>query len=138
MTVNDQHAKPGFKRMCRAKCKDDICTELCLWVHWRLSAILKTCKKCTKYVYSVIEFNTLYMKYFMFLEHEIFEYKKFFVHSIQCKKCPLFFNEFQLITVLLLICDSSMSWSTRCVSLKLCVGFSILDSVSFLSKFKFN
>ena len=37
----------------------------------------------------------------------------------------------------LLICDSYTSWSTRIVSLKLCVGFSIFDSVSFLLKFIF-
>ena len=34
-------------------------------------------------------------------------------------------------------CDSYMSWSTRSVSLKLCPGFSIFDSVSFLLKFIF-
>ena len=48
-----------------------------------------------------------------------------------------FFCELQLIPVLLLICDSFMSWSTRFVSLKLCVGFSVFDSVSFLLKFIF-
>ena len=37
-----------------------------------------------------------------------------------------FFREFQLITVLLSICDFYMSWSTRLVYLKLCVGFSNL------------
>ena len=47
------------------------------------------------------------------------------------------FRELQLIIVLLLICDSYMSWSTRFISLKLCVGFSIFDSVSFLLKFIF-
>ena len=39
------------------------------------------------------------------------------------KKSSIFFCELQLITVLLLICDSYMSWSTRFASLKLCVGF---------------
>ena len=38
---------------------------------------------------------------------------------------------------LLLICDSYMSWSTRFVSLKVCEGFSISDSVLFLVKFIF-
>ena len=42
-----------------------------------------------------------------------------------------YFYELQLITVLLLICDSYMSWSTRFVSLKLFVGFSIFDFVPF-------
>ena len=50
----------------------------------------------------------------------------------------LFFRERQLITVLLLICDSYMSWSTRFVSLTLCVGCSISDFVvPFLLKFIF-
>ena len=50
----------------------------------------------------------------------------------------LFFRERQLITVSLLICDSYMSWSTRFVSLTLCVGCSISDFVvSFLLKFIF-
>ena len=48
-----------------------------------------------------------------------------------------FFYKLQLITVLLLICNSCMSWSTRLISLKLCVGFSIFDSVLFLLKFVF-
>ena len=48
-----------------------------------------------------------------------------------------FFGEFHLSTVLLLICDSYMSWSTKFVSLKVCLGFSIFDSVSFLLKFVF-
>ena len=41
-----------------------------------------------------------------------------------------FFRELQLIT----IHDSYMSWSTWFATLKLCVGFSIFDSVSFLLK----
>ena len=48
-----------------------------------------------------------------------------------------FFRELQLITVLLLICDSYMSWNTRFLSQKLCVGFSIFHFVSFLLKFIF-
>ena len=48
-----------------------------------------------------------------------------------------FFSELQLITVLLLISNSYKSLSTRCISLKLCLGFSIFDSISFLSKFMF-
>ena len=53
-----------------------------------------------------------------------------------------FFRELQhysyiVITVFLLICDSYMTWSTRFVSLKLCMGFSIVDFVSFLLKLIF-
>ena len=40
-----------------------------------------------------------------------------------------------IFTVLLLISDSYMSCSTRLVYLKVCVGFSIFESVSFLLKF---
>ena len=43
---------------------------------------------------------------------------------------PSFFRELQLITVLLLICDSYMSWSIRFVSLKLCVGCSMTLNVT--------
>ena len=45
-----------------------------------------------------------------------------------------FFRKFQLTTVLLLICDSYISWRTRFFSLKMCVRFSIFDSF-FLLKF---
>ena len=56
--------------------------------------------------------------------------KKFPSNKISSTKNAIFFFcELQLITVLLLICDSYMSWSTRFVSLKLCVEFSIYDSV---------
>ena len=48
-----------------------------------------------------------------------------------------FFHELQLITVLLLNYDCYMNWSISFVSLALCVGFFIFDSVSFLLKFIF-
>ena len=48
-----------------------------------------------------------------------------------------FFLELQLITVLLSICDSCMSWSARFFSAKVCWGFFIFDSVLFLLKFIF-
>ena len=48
------------------------------------------------------------------------------------KAVPSFyFCELQLITDLLLTCDSYMSSSTSLLSLKLCVGFSSLDTVLF-------
>ena len=51
---------------------------------------------------------------------------------------PSFFVcELQLTTVLLLICDSHMSWRIGFVSLKPCVGFSIFESFSLLSNFIF-
>ena len=56
-----------------------------------------------------------------------------------CRKYTLFFShQLQLITVLVLICDCYMGWSTRFItSLKVCVGFSIFDSVLFILKFIF-
>ena len=48
-----------------------------------------------------------------------------------------FFLDFQLITVLLVICNSYSSLSTRFISVKLCVIFSIFDSLSFLLKLYF-
>ena len=48
-----------------------------------------------------------------------------------------FFYELQIVTDLLLIWDSYMSWSLSFLSLKMCVGFSIFDSVSFLFKLIF-
>ena len=58
--------------------------------------------------------------------------KKILRANEKVQKMPsFFFRELQLITVLLLICDSYTSWSTKFVSLKLCVGFSIFDSVRF-------
>ena len=48
-----------------------------------------------------------------------------------------YFRELQLITVLLLIRDSYLTWSMRGVSLKVCVELSIFDLVSFLSMFVF-
>ena len=50
---------------------------------------------------------------------------------------PFFFCKLRPITVLLLIYDFNMSWRAKLVSLKLGVGFSIFDSVSFLLKFIF-
>ena len=49
--------------------------------------------------------------------------KRFNLDKINGAKMPCFFFH-DHITVLLLICDSYMSWSTRFVSLKLCLGFS--------------
>ena len=48
-----------------------------------------------------------------------------------------FFRKCKRITILLLICNSFTRWSTKFVSLKLCVRISIFDSVSFLLKFIF-
>ena len=64
--------------------------------------------------------------------------KKFPSDKINGAKNDFFFRELILIAVLLLICDSHISGSTKFVSLKLSVEFSIFDSVSFLLKFIFS
>ena len=63
----------------------------------------------------------------------------FWAQPVYVKKCHLVYlsDQVQLITVLFLICDSYMSWSTKFASLKLYLGFFILDSVLFLLKFIF-
>ena len=53
------------------------------------------------------------------------------------KKCPFFSFASSNSSALLLICDSYMSKNTRVLSLKLCMGFVIFDSVSFSLKFIF-
>ena len=62
-----------------------------------------------------------------------------FLQNKTYKKCTLFFffRVLQLITGLLLIYNFYTSWSKWFISLKLCVGFSIFDSVSFTLNFKF-
>ena len=59
-------------------------------------------------------------------------FKKFPSGKINDTKKTIFFFfwELPVITALLLIYDSYMSWSTRFVSLKSFVEFSIFDSVS--------
>ena len=111
-----------------------------LRIHCRLSIILKTSNK------------NVWSNVFWFVKENIFQ--KFIQYTIHGDKTQIlqkfpsdkinvtknaffFFHELQLITVLLLICNSYTSWSTWFISLKLCVGFSIFDSVSFLLKFIF-
>ena len=104
-------------------------------IHWRLSTILKTGKKVCelvfidmwKYVCSESILNTL--RWNTNVKKNSFQTK----WTIQ-KMSYFSFCELQLITVLVLICDSYMTWSTRCVS---CVGFSIFYSISFLLKYIF-
>ena len=97
-----------------------------LRIHWRLSMILKTSSKS---VWSNVFWYVELCIFWKCIQYTIYWYKIFYKH--------IFFRELPLITVLLLICDSYMSWSTRFVSLELPQGFSIFDSVSFLLKFIF-
>ena len=48
-----------------------------------------------------------------------------------------FFREFQLITVLLLICDTYMNWNTSFVSLKLCGIFHFQLRLVFIKVYIF-
>ena len=88
---------------------------------WNLAHSVKV------YTYSESLFNTLCI-----------EIKKILRKKWPLQKMhPFFFPELQLITVLLSIHNSYVRWSARFISLKLCVGFSIFDSVLFLWKFIF-
>ena len=67
-----------------------------------------------KYIYSESVFNILY------IEIKQKSWKISFGQNKLYKKMPsVFFRELKLITVLLLIWDFYMSWSTRLISLKL-------------------
>ena len=64
--------------------------------------------------------------------------KKFHSDKINDTKNALFFfRKIQLVTGLLSFRNSYTSWSTWFISLKLCVGFSIFESVLFLLNFTF-
>ena len=72
-----------------------------------------------KYVFFKRVFNTLNIEITQML-------KKFPLDKINGTKMSSFlFRELQLTTVLLLVCDSYLSWSTRFVPLKLFVEFLI-------------
>ena len=76
-----------------------------------------------KYVYSESLFNTLCTEIKQILKFPLVQNMPWF-----------FFRELQLITVSLLIHDFYMSWRTKFVYLKVCMGFSIFNSVSILLK----
>ena len=89
-------------------------------IKWRLSTILKTRKK------SVWSDAFWYVKVCIFLEYiqctihwdKTQMLKKFrWTKQTEQKMPSFFFRELQLITILFLICDSYMSWSTQASSL---------------------
>ena len=85
-----------------------------------------------KYVYSENVFNTLYIE----IKHK--SWKNALRTKLTVQKMPsLFFPELQLITVLLLICDFSMGWGARFVSLKLCGIFHFRFSFVFVKVYIF-
>ena len=100
-----------------------------LRIHQRLSTILKTSKK----EYEVMFFDILSIYILKCIQYTIDwgktqMLKNSLGQNKRYKKC---------LAVLLLIFISYMSWSTRFVSLKLCVGFSIFNFILFLSRFIF-
>ena len=107
--------------------------KLWLRIHWSLLRVLQS---------NVLWYAKVYI-YWKFIQYILHGYKtqilkKFSLDKINVTKNALFFfRELQLIRVLLLICESYMSWSTSFVSVKLCLGFFIFDFVSFLLKFIF-
>ena len=109
-----------------------------LKIQWRLSTILETSSKS---VWSNIFWYVKICIFWKCIQYNIHwdntqVLKKFPLDKISSTKNTLsFFRELQRITVLLLISNSYMSWSARFVTLKLCAGFSITDSVPFLLKF---
>ena len=106
-----------------------------LRIHGRLLTILKTCNKS---IWSNVFWYVKVCIFWKCIQYTIHWdktqlLKKFPSEKINCTKNALFFlsrapthHNFTF-----------MSWSTRFVSLKLCVGFSNFDSVSFLLKFIF-
>ena len=98
---------------------------LSYWNFWFWSNVFFICKCIFYSIHHALGKNTNLKKLGLRIKYAV-------------QKIPsFFFRELQLITVLLLIWHSYMSWSTRFVSLKLGLGFSIFDSVPFLLKFIF-
>ena len=126
--------KPSIDFM---KCSLSTLRNKALRTQWSLSTILK---KSNKSLWSNAFWYVKEYTFWKFIQYTIHWDKPlfFFGQNKRCKKSTLFFfRELQLTTVLLLIHDSYMSWNTKFVSLKVCVGFSISDSVMFLLKFIF-
>ena len=95
-----------------------------LRIHWRFSRILKTSNKST---WSNVFIFSKFIQYTMYWDTTQM-LKIFPLDKINATKMySFFFRDLQLIKVLLLIGDCHTSWSTRFISLKVCVGFYILD-----------
>ena len=105
----------------------------------RLSTILKTSNKIVwSNVFRYVK-ECLFWKFIQYAIHWEKMLNKFPSDKINLKKMySFFFCKLQFLTVLLLIHNSYTSRSTMFTSLKLCVGFPIFESVSFLLKFIFS
>ena len=101
----------------------------CIVYVWSISNIARNVKVCI--LWKFIQYTVHWDKTQVL--------KKFPSEKKTLQKTPslFFFCDLQIIIVLLLVCHSYISWSTRLVSLKLCVGFSIFDCVAFLLKLIF-
>ena len=97
-----------------------------LRIQWRLLTILKTSKKV--YEGKSIQYTIHWDKTQML--------KKFLLDKINVARNALFFLSLAAThrSFTFIIYDSCMSWGTKFVSLNLCVGFPIFDSVFFLLK----
>ena len=108
-------------------------TEKAWRTRWRLSTILIASNKSvsTVFWYVKVYINSEFWKFIQYTIHwdKTQTLKKF--PSDKTNVSKNFFRGLQLITVLLLIRNSYTSF----ISLKLCVGFSIFDSVLFLLNF---
>ena len=106
-------------------------TQLSLRIHWRLFTILKASNKS---IWSNVFWYVKVFIFWKFIQYTIHWDKTQMSRKFpsdkanDTKKCSF--------TILLLICDSYMSWSIRFVSLKLCVKFSIFVSVPFKISFQ--
>ena len=112
-----------------------------LRIHWWLLTILKATKKCNVFWYVKVcifwnVFNVYSIGYTLRQNTNV-ETISFGQNKWYKKMSFFFFHEFHLITILLLICDSYMTCTTSFVSLKLWVGLSIFNSISFLLTFIF-
>ena len=97
-----------------------------LRIQWRLLTILKKSKKV--YEGKSIQYTIHWDKTQML--------KKFLLDKINVARNALFFLSWAAThrSFTFIIYDSCMSWGTKFVSLNLCVGFPIFDSVFFLLK----
>ena len=115
-------------------------TFLNLKMHWRLSTILETSNKS---VWSDVFWYVKVCIFWKCIQYSIHWDKTQILKKIlfglnkRYKKCPLFLSRALTHYSFIFIYDSYMNWSTKFISLKLCVGFSIFYFVSFSLKFIF-
>ena len=112
-----------------------------LMIHWRLSTISKTSNES---VWSIVYWYVKLYILWKFIQHNAHWDKTYMLEKNPSDKMNVTNNTVfllslapKLIIVLLLICDSYMSWSARFISLKVSVGCSVFDSATFLLKFIF-